>query len=160
MLKLPRRGVCTAYLAGLRPGSRLRIGIAKGLLSLPPDDQTPVVCIGPGTGIAPMRAVIEERTELGSISASSDRSTSSLLDSYEIVDNTLYFGCRSATKDQHYQKEWEEFVSRGALTYRLACSRDGPEGAPRTYVQDLMREDGHRLWQLIDGSSAWVYISG
>ncbi|OCH90075.1 riboflavin synthase domain-like protein [Obba rivulosa] len=141
-LKIPRRGVCTAYLAGLRPGYKLRIGVAKGLLSLPPDGKTPVVCIGPGTGIAPMRAVIEERTEAG------------------YSENTLYFGCRSATKDQHYQTQWEELASRDALTYRVACSRDGPEGAPRTYVQDLMREDAQRLWELIGERGAWVYISG
>jgi len=89
-----------------------------------------------------MRAVIEERTEAG------------------FTENTLYFGCRSATKDQHYCTEWEELVSRGMLTYRLACSRDGPEGMPRTYVQDRMREDAQRLWELVGEKGAWVYISG
>ena len=40
---------------------RLQIGIQKGFLSVPKDPETPVVCVGPGTGIAPMRAVIEQR---------------------------------------------------------------------------------------------------
>lgn len=65
-LKIPRKGVCTSYLALLKPGEKLRIGILKGLIRLPPDIQTPIVCIGPGTGIAPMRAVIEERVCKGS----------------------------------------------------------------------------------------------
>ncbi|EMD32805.1 hypothetical protein CERSUDRAFT_161320 [Gelatoporia subvermispora B] len=142
MLKIPRRGVCTAYLASLQPGSKIRIGIVNGLLSLPSDPDIPVICIGPGTGVAPMRAVIEERTESGS------------------TNNTLYFGCRSAAKDQHYHQEWEEYASGEMLTYRVACSRDGPEGVPRTYVQDLMREDAQRLWELIGDLGAWVYISG
>lgn len=44
----------------------MRVGLKKGLLSLPPEPTTPIICIGPGTGIAPMRAVIEQRTFSGS----------------------------------------------------------------------------------------------
>lgn len=47
-------------------GDKLRVGLKKGLLSLPLDPDTSVICVGPGTGIAPMRAVIEERTFSGS----------------------------------------------------------------------------------------------
>lgn len=47
-------------------GDKLRITIQKGLISLPNDPQTPVICVGPGTGIAPMRAVIEDRILAGS----------------------------------------------------------------------------------------------
>ncbi len=43
--------------------------------------------------------------------------------------------------------------------YRVACSRDGPEGVKRTYVQDLIEADGERIWELIS-RGAWVYISG
>ena len=44
--------------------------------------------------------------------------------------------------------------------YRVAFSRDGPEGRPRTYVQDLIREDAKRIWELVGVRGAWVYISG
>jgi sulfite reductase alpha subunit-like flavoprotein len=74
--------------------------------------------------------------------------------------NTLYFGCRSANKDQHYSSEWKNLSVAQKLAYRVACSRDGPEGAKRTYVQDLMREDAETIWQLIGLHGAWVYISG
>jgi len=47
------------------PGDTLRIGLRKGFISLPTDPNTPVVCVGPGTGIAPMRAVIEQRIHEG-----------------------------------------------------------------------------------------------
>ena len=75
-------------------------------------------------------------------------------------ENTLYFGCRHALKDHHYGEEWEQYASEGKLTYRVAFSRDGPEGVARTYVQHLIKEDSSRIWDLIETRNAWVYISG
>ena len=144
MLKIPRRGVCTTWLAGLQPGHQLRIGLQKGFITLPKDPTIPVICIGPGTGVAPMRAVIQERVHA----------------SIGSEGNTLYFGCRSAVKDHHYGAEWESLAKEGKLVYRVAFSRDGLEGKARTYVQDLMREDAARVWELVGEEGAWVYISG
>ncbi len=76
------------------------------------------------------------------------------------IGNTLYFGCRSATKDQHYGSEWDELAKEGKLAYCVACSRDGPEGVKRTYVQDLIEHDAERMWKLIGEQNAYVYISG
>ncbi|KAJ3012510.1 hypothetical protein NUW54_g1847 [Trametes sanguinea] len=67
MLKIPRRGVCTSWLAGLKPGDQLQIGVQKGFITLPPDLTTPVICVGPGTGVAPMRAIIQERIHDGNL---------------------------------------------------------------------------------------------
>ncbi|KZT05029.1 riboflavin synthase domain-like protein [Laetiporus sulphureus 93-53] len=141
-LKVPRRGVCTRYMANLRIGDKLWVGIQKGLFSLPPNNLTPIICVGPGTGVASMRAIIEERTQAGA------------------ADNTLYFGCRSAAKDQHYGTEWAHYAAEGLLTYRTAFSRDVPEGAPRRYVQDVMREDSKQLWDSLGIRGAWMFISG
>ncbi|KAJ6577333.1 riboflavin synthase domain-like protein [Mycena capillaripes] len=140
-LKVPRRGVCTAFLASLQQGDKVEIGLQEGLLRLPADNNTPVICIGPGTGVAPMRAVIQERLHL------------------HASDNTLYFGCRSAPKDQHYGSEWTSYASAGDLVYRAAFSRDGPEGTKRTYVQDLLQEDAERIWRLLQAGAS-VFISG
>ena len=76
-----------------------------------------------------------------------------------MADNTLYFGCRSATKDQHYGDEWAEYARRGLLAYRPAFSRDGVEGMARIYVQDLILQDSERIWQLLS-AGATVFISG
>ncbi|OCB88873.1 riboflavin synthase domain-like protein [Sanghuangporus baumii] len=141
-LKIPRRGVCSTYLAGLTPGDTLRIKIQKGFLSQPRSPETPIVCVGPGTGIAPMRALIEQRIHEGS------------------ANNTLYFGCRSESKDHHYGSEWLTLAESGKLTYRTAFSRDGPEGVKRVYVQDRMRDDAERLWDLLGRRGGWLYISG
>ncbi|KAK0239927.1 hypothetical protein EDD85DRAFT_823794 [Armillaria nabsnona] len=139
-LKIPRRGICTSYLSALQPGHTLTIGLRRGFINLP-DQKTDIICIGPGTGVAPMRSLIEERIFTG------------------INRNTLYFGCRSALKDQHYGQEWKAYAKENKLVYRVACSRDGPEGVKRTYVQDLIEADGERIWELIS-QGAWVYISG
>ncbi|KAG2130147.1 uncharacterized protein EDB93DRAFT_87346 [Suillus bovinus] len=64
-LKVPRKGVCTSYLSGLNSGDTLCIGLRKGFISLPTDLNIPVVCVGPGTGVAPMRGVIEQRIHEG-----------------------------------------------------------------------------------------------
>ena len=123
-------------------GVQLRIGITKGLLALPQDSNTPVICVGPGTGVAPARAVLEARVHLGR------------------KENTLYFGHRASGKDEHYSREWAALAESGNLTYRVMASRDGPEGTPRVYVQDLIRQDAKRIWQLVYDKGGFVYISG
>jgi len=141
-LKARRRGVGTSYLASLPLGAQLRIGITKGLLVLPQDQATPVICVAPGTGVAPARAVLEARVRLGA------------------SENTLYFGHRASGKDAHYSREWTALAESGNLTYRVAVSRDGPEGTRRVYVQDFIRQDAKRVWELVHDKGAWVYISG
>jgi len=89
-----------------------------------------------------MRAIIQHRLNLGA------------------TGNTLYFGCRSAAKDQHYAVEWENHAKFDSLKYRLAASRDGPEGVRRTYVQHLIERDVEHVWDVVGKRGGWVYISG
>ncbi|KAG8848424.1 NAPDH-dependent diflavin reductase [Serendipita sp. 411] len=148
---------------------RIRVGIRRGALRLPPRPKppqsslkgdviagvqietsnekennacTPVICIGPGTGVAPMRAIIQERI------------------TRDETDNTLYFGCRSSSQDYHYAREWEAHAQAGDLTFSVAFSRDQPEGERKVYVQDLIERDSARIWELVGKRNAWVYISG
>ena len=64
-LKVPRKGVCTAYLSGMQPGDQVTIGLRRGYIKLPDDKDTPIICLGPGTGVAPMRALIMRRISEG-----------------------------------------------------------------------------------------------
>ncbi|CAE6384175.1 unnamed protein product [Rhizoctonia solani] len=105
-LRVPRKGVCTSWLARLETGTVLNVGIKRGTMHLPRDDRKPIILVGPGTGVAPMRAMIEERV------------------TRDATENTLYFGCRSATADHHFREEWEAYQKQSALTYRVAASRD------------------------------------
>jgi len=157
-MRVTRRGVCTRYFASLRPGDQIHIDIEKGYIKAPEDPATPIICVGPGTGVAPMRALIGDRVYDGA------------------RENTLYFGCRSASKDSHFASEWNELVKTQHLIYRPAFSRDKrPEenstnlnaglenddaNGGRTYVQHLISEDSKRIWELVGERGAWVYISG
>lgn len=76
------------------------------------------------------------------------------------TENTLYFGCRSSSKDHHYGDEWRMLVDSQSLVYRTSFSRDGPEGSKRIYVQDLMSQDEKKLWELLGRRGGWLYISG
>ncbi|KAF8588109.1 riboflavin synthase domain-like protein [Ramaria rubella] len=141
-LRIPRRGVCTMYLSALAKGTRIPIKIESGMIRLPPDPSTPVICVGPGTGVAPMRALIEERVLSGA------------------RENTLYFGCRSMHMDQHYHAQWERHVREGTLRYRLSCSRNGKEGKAKVYVQHLLEQDAESVWRILNAQKGRVYISG
>jgi sulfite reductase alpha subunit-like flavoprotein len=126
-LKHTRKGLCTTWLAGLEPSTdkKYRVGIHRGLLTLPPTPQTPLVCIGPGTGIAPMRCMIQERTVDGALGAFLYFTYCIMAGAAETPeDNTLYFGCRSEAKDYYYSDEWEKDAQDGKLVFRVAFSRD------------------------------------
>ncbi|KAI9029394.1 hypothetical protein DFJ74DRAFT_658395 [Hyaloraphidium curvatum] len=136
-LATPRRGVCTHYLASLRPGDSFEAWTAKGTLR-PPADGAPLVMIATGTGIAPMRALLEERASRGA------------------ADNTLFLGIRKSTGDMHYGPELEAFVERGMLRLRVAASRDGDS---KVYVQHRIREHGEEVWEQIAAGGS-VFLSG
>lgn len=79
------------------------------------------------------------------------------------INIIVYAGHRSASKDALFSKEFSSQVN--SVKYRVAYSRDGEQGKPRTYVQDLIEEDGRIIWKMLDspGESkppAVVFISG
>jgi len=137
-----RGGVCSTLLAdrtGL--GDRRPIYIQPNKkFRLPEDPDTPMIMIGPGTGIAPFRGFLHERRALGSQGK-----------------NWLFFGERSATRDFFYRDELESMLRDGHLS-RLdtAFSRDQPE---KIYVQDRMRENSHLLWNWLQ-EGAFLYVCG
>lgn len=107
---------------------------------LPVSAETPVIMVGPGTGIAPFRAFIEERGEQESAGKS-----------------WLFFGDQHYMYDFLYQLELQEHMKSGALTrLDVAFSRDQPE---KIYVQDRMREKAADLYMWLE-SGAYFYVCG
>jgi sulfite reductase (NADPH) flavoprotein alpha-component len=107
---------------------------------VPADGARDIVMIGPGTGVAPFRAFVQERAETGARGR-----------------NWLFFGARRFTHDFLYQLEWQEALKKGELArLDLAFSRDSAE---RVYVQRRMREAGRELYAWLDGG-ANVYVCG
>ena len=135
-------GAASTYLADrVAAGERVRVYVeANERFRLPADDTAPVIMIGPGTGVAPFRAFIEERRE---------RAASG--------DNWLFFGDRCLAEDFLYQLEWQRYLKSGLLTrLDVAFSRDQ---ARKVYVQDRLRERSAEVFAWLE-KGAYVYVCG
>ena len=138
----PRTGGASGYLADrLEVDGDIRIFIEHNdNFRLPVNPETPVIMIGPGTGIAPFRAFMQQREADGATGK-----------------NWLLFGNPHFTEDFLYQVEWQRYVKDGLLTrIDLAWSRDQ---AHKIYVQDKLREQGAELWNWIQ-QGAHIYVCG
>uniref|UniRef100_G3S067 NADPH-dependent diflavin oxidoreductase 1 n=1 Tax=Gorilla gorilla gorilla TaxID=9595 RepID=G3S067_GORGO len=131
-LKEPRRGLCSSWLASLDPGQgpvRVPLWVRPGSLAFPETPDTPVIMVGPGTGVAPFRAAIQERVARGQ------------------TGNFLFFGCRWRDQDFYWEAEWQELEKRDCLTLVPAFSREQEQ---KVYVQHRLRELGSLVWELLD----------
>jgi sulfite reductase (NADPH) flavoprotein alpha-component len=137
-----RLGVASTFFADrIKAGDKLRVYVQKAHgFGLPQDASTPIIMIGPGTGIAPFRAFLHDRQATKAPGR-----------------NWLFFGHQRSDFDFFYADELNAMKSAGLLTrLSLAWSRDGDQ---KFYVQDRMREVGRDLWSwLADG--AHVYVCG
>ncbi|KAK3718206.1 NAPDH-dependent diflavin reductase [Vermiconidia calcicola] len=154
IIKYRRRyGVCTRYMASLRAGQELAIGIQEGYLDVRPSELVvPIVMIGPGTGLAPMRAMIWQRL-LWSQATQVKAGGKGRLDG-----DILIFGCRNEDGDYFFRDEWETFLSQHGLTVLTAFSRD--KDKPRQYVQDQIRQNATRIRQALLEQKGKVYVCG
>ncbi|ORX36114.1 NADPH-ferrihemo protein reductase [Kockovaella imperatae] len=137
-LKIPRKGLCSSWLKDLRTGSKIAITIDPPTMFLPSHDDY-LVLVGPGTGIAPMRAFVEERIRQGAAKRT-----------------ILYFGCRSRSNDLYYSSEWTRYETLG-FKLRVAASRDQDE---KVYVQHLIKEDRATINQWLYDCKGYIFISG
>ena len=135
-----RKGVCSSYLAE-RVGQTVPCYLHPNKnFKLPEDSSTPIIMVGPGTGIAPFRAFIEERKSTGATGK-----------------NWLFFGDRSQKTDYLYGDEWESYQKDGILNeLDLAWSRDQEE---KVYVQHKMLEKGSQLWNWLNDGAVF-YVCG
>ena len=137
-----KKGVCSTFIA-----DQWVEGQVAGVyfhhnknFKLPADPNTPIIMVGPGTGIAPFRSFVEERAATGAKG-----------------ENWLFFGDQRYLYDFLYQTEWQDYLARGVLTrLDLAFSRDQPQ---KIYVQDRMRENGKEIWAWLD-RGGYFYVCG
>ncbi|MEK9496255.1 NADPH-dependent assimilatory sulfite reductase flavoprotein subunit [Photorhabdus sp. P32] len=137
-----RTGGASGYLADrLQENDDIRIFIEHNdNFRLPANPRSPVIMIGPGTGIAPFRAFMQQRAADGAEGK-----------------NWLFFGNPHFTEDFLYQVEWQRYVKDGLLTrIDLAWSRDQQH---KVYVQDKLREQGEEVWRWIE-EGAHLYVCG
>lgn len=137
-----RSGAASSYLADRLPeDAEVRVFVEHNdNFRLPANPDTPVIMVGPGTGIAPFRAFLQEREAQGADGK-----------------NWLFFGNPHFTQDFLYQVEWQRYVKSGLLSkISLAFSRDQ---ANKIYVQNRLREAGLELYQWLE-AGAHFYVCG
>lgn len=138
-------GVASNYLLNRQPGEEILMFIRtpETDFQLPDDSETPVIMVGPGTGVAPFRGFLQAR-------AAMQQNGDSLGEAH------LYFGCRNEV-DFIYKKELEQYEQDGIVNVHTAFSRK--EGDQKTYVQHLMSLEAESLIELLD-QGAHLYICG
>jgi len=143
-----RYGQCTRYLAELNPDKGdvwVTVDIKPSVCQLPPDPKQPVVCAGLGTGLAPYRAFVQERTFLKS-------------QGVEVGPMSLYFGARHRSEEYLYGDDLDEAHRNGIITdLRLAFSRDQKE---KIYIQHLILEDKEKLAKYFKQDEGFFYMCG
>ena len=136
-----RKGACSTFLADRAEDAILPIFVQRSSHFHPPDDPAaPMIMVGPGTGVAPFRAFLQERRATGARG-----------------DNWLFFGEQHAASDFYYRDEIAGWRCDGRLSrLDLAFSRDDEE---KIYVQHRMLERGAELWRWLE-RGAHFYVCG
>mmetsp|Transcript_20839 Transcript_20839/g.31403 ORF Transcript_20839/g.31403 Transcript_20839/m.31403 type:complete len:458 (-) Transcript_20839:234-1607(-) len=162
------RGVCSSYLAATvaAPTRTVQIFRRDSGFRLPADSTKPILMIGPGTGVAPMRALLQERLYQRDVLQQN------------VGPNILYFGCKTESQDYLYKEEWEEYYQpqqsnnknknnkkKSILTqFHVAFSRaqtnHPPQQQKKVYVQHLLAQNASETWNLIHEQGAYIYVCG
>jgi sulfite reductase (NADPH) flavoprotein alpha-component len=136
-----RKGVCSSFLADRAANVSVPVYPTSAKhFRLPEDGNTPIIMVGPGTGIAPFRAFLQEREAAGAKGK-----------------NWLFFGAQRERCDSYYNAEFDKMVGEGFLTrFDCAWSRDQTE---KVYVQNKMMQNAAELYRWLDGG-AHFYVCG
>ncbi|ULT59226.1 assimilatory sulfite reductase (NADPH) flavoprotein subunit [Neobacillus drentensis] len=137
-----RNGVCSTLVADrINPGDILNVYVQQNEnFKLPQNAETPIIMIGPGTGVAPFRSFMQEREETGAEGKA-----------------WMFFGDQHYVTDFLYQVEWQKWLANGTLTKMdVAFSRDTDQ---KVYVQHRMLEHSQELFEWLQEGAA-VYICG
>jgi sulfite reductase (NADPH) flavoprotein alpha-component len=136
-----RKGVCSTFLAERAQDAPVPVFPNASKFRLPEDGSTPVIMVGPGTGVAPFRAFLQERQATGAKGK-----------------NWLFFGSQHRHCNYFYEDEFEQMKRDGFLTrLDLAWSRDS---AGKSYVQHKMSENAGEIWKWLDGEGAHFFVCG
>ncbi|HEY0368808.1 MAG TPA: sulfite reductase subunit alpha [Chthoniobacterales bacterium] len=135
-----RKGVCSTFMAERANQAPIPVYPSSSKFRLPEDPAIPIIMVGPGTGVAPFRAFLQERRATGAHGKS-----------------WLFFGSQRESCDYFYKDDFDELKSQGYLT-RLDCafSRDQ---AHKIYVQTRMQENAAELWKWLD-EGAHFFVCG
>ena len=166
-------GLCSQYLSSLQPAAPkgqqpiVPIWIRPGSFGrLPLDLQndgskftSPVMCVGAGTGVAPLRSILQERDAVRRIALSHTSAGTTGILPFEPSDNILVFGCRKQSMDFYYKNEWETMCMDHSMRLLTAFSRDQDH---KVYVMQVLRQadEGTLIAKHLLERGGAVYIAG
>lgn len=182
-----RKGLCSAWLAGLDPGtSRVAMWVERGALKFPspaeapPNLPPPVILIGPGTGVAPFRSYLQHRLfwhhqkqqqqqqqqqkglQITSDSVENGGNPSSSSNNSNESPCVLVFGCRNQHGDYYCRTDWEEMLAAGILSGPPSnglLTAFSRDTEKKIYVQHRIKEHGKEIWELLQRGAA-VFVAG
>ncbi|MER5185538.1 cytochrome P450 [Streptomyces sp. NPDC002896] len=140
------RGTCSSYIAGLEPGDVFYgyVRVPSPTFAPPADPATPLILIGPGTGIAPLRGFLEERASLHA-------------NGTKVGLSQVFVGCRHPQHDYFYQQEMQDWEQAGIAQVHTAYS--AVTGHPARFVQNAIAGAADTVWQAIE-AGAYIYVCG
>ncbi|KAL8935389.1 MAG: hypothetical protein Q9216_005450 [Gyalolechia sp. 2 TL-2023] len=160
VIKTLREGVCTRYLSGLPVGTAMEASLQQGSLNIQETDATrPVVMIGPGTGLAPMRSLIWERYDWQSRMSDFGQAEDGAIanGSNQLGETVLFYGCRNREADFFYREEWDVLKENMPLKVFAAFSRDQKT---KIYIQDILKQQSEMVYRLLCLQNGLVYVCG
>mmetsp|Transcript_34266 Transcript_34266/g.47066 ORF Transcript_34266/g.47066 Transcript_34266/m.47066 type:complete len:396 (-) Transcript_34266:77-1264(-) len=151
-------GLCSGYLAGLQAGETVVLVLRKGLLSrsrLCEAFKGPAILVGPGTGVAPLRAILMQmglrHQDEGNRSSDRDPPT----------DVLLFFGCRKRNADYLFGQEWEDLNTRQRSSFRVVIhSAFSQDQAVKEYVTHKISSHAQEVWRLLQHPHCSVLVAG
>ncbi|AVH57637.1 MULTISPECIES: bifunctional cytochrome P450/NADPH--P450 reductase [Streptomyces] len=140
------RGTCSSYIAGLEPGDVFYgyVRVPSPTFAPPADPATPLILIGPGTGIAPLRGFLEERA------SQQENGT-------QVGLSQVFVGCRHPEHDYFYRQEMQTWEKSGIAQVHTAYS--AVTGHPARFVQNAIANAADTVWQAIE-DGAYIYVCG
>ncbi|KAL6434843.1 hypothetical protein ACFW04_005193 [Cataglyphis niger] len=134
----PRFGLCSNWLASLKKNDKVIFWLQKGTFRF--EDNKPMILIGPGTGVAPLRSFLLEKEK----------------EQKDLKECVLFFGCRNKDKDYHCREDFERLSKERNLKVFCAFSRDQNH---KIYVQHIIREQRELCWQFLQNDGN-IYLAG
>lgn len=140
------RGAASTYLSRHPAGSMIDAYVRQPNLPFrpPADPATPIIMVGPGTGFAPFRGFLQDRA-------------ATLASGHPLGPAMLFYGCRNPDRDFIYRDEIERWSKHGIVDLHTAFSR--PDSGDGCYVQDRLREQGAKIWDLMNAGGVF-YVCG
>ncbi|KAG2359656.1 hypothetical protein BDR07DRAFT_1414532 [Suillus spraguei] len=139
---------------------KIPVHVRRSTFRLPTNPKSPVIMVGPGSGVAPFRGFIQERVALARRTLEKN-GDGALADWGQI---SLFYGCRKSTEDFLYKDEWPQYTAelKGKFTMHCAFSREPPykPDGNKIYVQDLIWDDRKNIADAILNGKGYVYICG